>query len=165
MILAAIETVVENAVQCSNAEASSEVIEVAKVEAEDPVAKEEEKPAAVNVPEELTAVPKSEPAENANNSSIVESSLAGEKQSSEKLSQMADLLLSFSGEKKEEPLAVKDEDLAKVGADLQNLNSCIDEISEPTKTEAKPEEREKLENLEAMRKEMEEMVTVFDTYL
>ncbi len=84
--------------------------------------------------------------------------------STDKLSKMADMLLSFSEDKKE-TLATNDDDLARVGEELQKLNSCIEEISDVQQQEAKPEDLEKLENIEAMRKEMQDMVKEFDTYL
>ena len=76
----------------------------------------------------------------------------------EKLSKTADLLLSFSQDKKE-TLNVNDGDLKGIGAELQKLNSTIEEISGANAKEEKAsqEDIEKLEEIDAMRREMEAM--------
>eukprot|EP00794_Sanderia_malayensis_P006216 gene6216-6932_t len=113
--------------------------------------------------------------------------------SSEKLSKMANMLLSFSEDKKDVS-ETNDKELAEVDAELKQMNTCMEEISEATHpSEAKhpseaqqssdvrsedvgrnvevehrepsAEDLDKLENIEAMRKEMENMVNEFNTYL
>ena len=76
----------------------------------------------------------------------------------EKLSKTADLLLSFSQDNKEN-LSVNDGDLKGIGAELQKLNSTIEEISGANMKEEKAsqEDIEKLEEIDAMRREMEAM--------
>eukprot|EP00112_Aurelia_sp_Birch-Aquarium-sp1_P022183 Seg616.14 transcript_id=Seg616.14/GoldUCD/mRNA.D3Y31 product="hypothetical protein" protein_id=Seg616.14/GoldUCD/D3Y31 len=76
----------------------------------------------------------------------------------EKLSKTADLLLSFSQDKKEN-LNANDGDLKGIGAELLKLNSTIEEISGANKKEEKvsQEDIEKMEEIDAMRREMEAM--------
>ena len=95
---------------------------------------------------------------------VVDAGNSQPKDHTDKLSKMADLLISFSEDSKEKK-TVNDGDLAGVEEELQKLNSCIEEMSVPQKQEPSAVDVEKHENIEAMRKEMEKMVNDFDTYL
>ena len=95
--------------------------------------------------------------------------ISGEKSdaqaSNEKLSKTADLLLSFSQDKKDDVVR-EDSDLAGIGEELKKLNLSIEELSQnKTKEEkASGEDVEKLNALETMRSEMEIMQKEMDLF-
>ena len=82
-----------------------------------------------------------------------------------KLSKTADLLLSFSQDKKDSA-KLEDSDLSEIGEELKKLNRSIEELSQENKKTAvaTKEDAEKLKEIEDMRKEMESMQKEMDLF-
>ena len=91
------------------------------------------------------------------------------KETTEKLSKTADLLLSFSQDKSDSA-AVESSDLSGIGEELKKLNMTIEELAHHKKKEeeASKEEIDKLQEINTMREEMESMqqeMESMDSYL
>ena len=99
---------------------------------------------------------------------------SSDKETAEKLSKTADLLLSFSQEKTD-TVGVEDSDLSGIGEELKKLNMTIEEmahdkskereVADDVSMEVSKEDREKLQEIRAMQEEMQSMQEEFDSYL